>query len=279
MINNNIKVIVFDLDGTLYEDTHHFDYYVKKIKEQLPEKEQNAFAEEYAQFMNDNHTLKIGRIYDVQEDLIIDQVKDKIKNVFTWEGNVLADSEVKKLYPEAVPIDMERFFSIGDMWWVPNALARHYGLERSHTQDAFLKTREHMMTEAFKMNPVPGFSNCLESLKDKVNLVLMTNSPEPDSRVILEKLGLSNVFKKLVFNAKKPTATNDHFLDFKETFNVSYNEILSVGDNYLNEILPANLLGCSTIYIDPHSTLVDRSSEIVVKSITEVIPMIEKLGK
>ncbi len=28
-----IKVIIFDLDGTLYEDTHHFDYYAKRIEE------------------------------------------------------------------------------------------------------------------------------------------------------------------------------------------------------------------------------------------------------
>ena len=34
----------------------------------------------------------------------------------------------------------------------------------------------------------------VRSIKEKVDIVLMTNSPEPDSMVIIEKLGAKTIF-------------------------------------------------------------------------------------
>ncbi|MGB8955149.1 MAG: hypothetical protein WCC10_07240, partial [Tumebacillaceae bacterium] len=56
-----INLIVYDLDGTLYEDTHHFDYYANELKKRLPEDKQAAFQADYEAARRDDHPLRIGR--------------------------------------------------------------------------------------------------------------------------------------------------------------------------------------------------------------------------
>lgn len=275
-MNSNPKLIIFDLDGTVYEDIHHFDYYVNAIKHQLPKEIQNKFLQDYQSVLNYNHSIKFGRIYDTHEDLIIVQVKNEIKEVYAWDGSRIDTLKASQLYPKPVAIDMQRYLSIGDLWWVPSAIAAHYGLERSETQKSFFKTREYMMGPDFNMVPVPGFKDSLEKLKENIPLILMTNSPEVDSEVILSKLGLSDMFTEKIFSASKPTQTFKHLQYLSEKYNVKYNEILSVGDNYINEILPAQQLSCQTIYIDHHKTCDDEQG-IIVNEVRDVIPYLQNL--
>ena len=275
-MNNKPKLIVFDLDGTVYEDIHHFDYYVDLIKSLLPETTQDNFLKDYQLVLNNEHPLKFGRIYDTLNDLIIVQLKNNIENVYTWSGSQLEQEKIAQLYPQPVNIDMQRYLSIGDLWWVPNTIAFHYGLNRTQTKQSFLKTREYMMGSDFNMIPVPGFKECLASLKNTMHLVLMTNSPQIDSEVILEKLGLKDLFTEKIFTASKPTKTIAHIKYLSEKYQVSYDEILSVGDNYVNEILPASQLSCQTIYIDHHNSGYENLG-IVVNSVRDLIPHLNKL--
>lgn len=277
-MNRQIDTIIFDLDGTLYEDRHHFDYYADRVKKKLPESIQEEFEETYQKVVNDQHPLQPGRFYDLLEDKLIVQIHQEIKEVYHWNGKLVDPQEVNVLYPEGyVHLDRRRFFSIGDYWSVPIIIARHFGFQRKDVNSAFTETRRYMMSEKFTMNPVKGFRETLLELKEHINLVLLTNSPQPDSDVLLIKLGLDNVFAKKIFNAKKPSHTTLRFTEIRDTFETQYPNMLSVGDNYVNEILPARDLGLETIYIDNHHTGLASQSELTVHSITEVIPILKEL--
>lgn len=275
---SNISTIIFDLDGTLYEDTHHFAYYADRIKNKLPEELHSAFLKEYETVISGKHTLKIGRVYDLKEDKILVVIKGDVKEAFEWDGTSLDHITAKELYPESITIDMERFFSVGDMWWVPSTIGRHMGLGAEDTQESFLETREYMKGPEFKMNPVEGFKELLYDLRDLgVDLVLLTNSPEPDSEAILGKLGISEVFSKKIFNGRKPSKTVKHFKILAEEFQADFNQMLSVGDNWLNEILPATDLGMPTIFIDSHEIGDKDSADVVVKTVGEAITYLKKI--
>ncbi len=273
---SKIKVVVFDLDGTLYEDTHHFAYYAARIKDKLPASLQAPYESEYQRVLLDEHPLKIGRVYDLQEDKILVVVKGKVLEGFHWDGSAVNSAELSNLYPDYVPIDMERFFSIGDMWWPPSTIGRHFGLTREQTNSAFLETRDYMVSSEFVMNPVPGFKDVLVRLKETAKLVLLTNSPQPDSEAILVKLSLGDVFDKKIFSGKKPNQTLTHFENLTREFGVDYGEILSVGDNWLNEILPAQEQGMATIYIDTHGIATRDSADVVVNSVGELVEYLLK---
>ncbi|ASS76174.1 hypothetical protein CIG75_15325 [Tumebacillus algifaecis] len=277
---SRVQLIVYDLDGTLYEDTHHFDYYANELKKRLPEDVQAKFQAEYEAAQQDQHPLRIGRTYDANRDLILVQLKGDVKQVFHWDGTELPAEQVKSLYPEPVTVNLEDMFSIGDMWWVPGCMARHYGLNDAGTSEAFLATREFMMGPDFHMNRIPGLVEAIaESRAGGVKQVLVTNSPEVDSTKILEKLGLLDSFDLKVFSARKPSGTKAVFARIHEQFDLPYAQFLSIGDNWVNEILPAFELGCQSVYIDPHGIGKDWECDKRISSMEQALTLIATAGR
>jgi len=277
VITNRPKIIVFDLDGTLYEDTHHFDFYINSVAGQLNGDIKEKCLKDYKAILNNEHPLKVGRIYDALQDLIIVQLDNRVQDVYDWNGFKYSKEKVEQLYSQPIHIDMVRYLSIGDLWWVPSAIGVHYGLELQQTRQSFFKTREYMMGPDFNVTPVPGLKSCLEILKENITLVLITNSPEVDSEEILNKLGLNGLFTEKIFRALKPSETFNHFKYLSDKYSISFSEILSIGDNYINEILPVQSLSCQTIYIDPHNTSYEPKANITVSKISEIIPILNNL--
>jgi FMN phosphatase YigB (HAD superfamily) len=277
---SRISMIIYDLDGTLYEDTHHFDFYANELKKRLPEDVQEKFQADYDAARRDEHPIRIGRTYDAIRDLILVQIKGQVQEAYTYDGVRLPDEKVQELYPNGVKVNLEDMFSIGDLWWVPSCIARHYGLPDAKTSEAFLATREYMMGPEFHMNKIP---NLLESIaasrSNGVKQVLVTNSPQPDSEKILDKLGLLNSFDEKVFFARKPSGTKAVFERLSQQFEVPFDRILSVGDNWVNEILPALELGCQTVYIDPHDIGETLETTVRVKSMQDALIYIKDAGR
>lgn len=279
MSYKHIKVIVFDLDGTLYEDTHHFDYYAERIKLRLPVGKANLFAKDYLAFKNDQHSLKIGRVYDAINDLVLVQSHNMVTEAYNWNGGRLSMAEVKNLYPEPIIYDFEKMISIGDPWWIPSSIAGHYGLPPEKSYEAFLETRNYMMDPKFKMNRIPGLKEAMGAAREKAHLVLLTNSPKPDSEAILKKLGLSSLFSMKIFNGKKPTETVKWFQHIGKHFDVSLKEVMSVGDNWVNEIQPVKDLGCTTAYIDAYGLGETNCCDLVSPRIKGLFPVLREIGK
>lgn len=274
----DIKAVVFDLDGTLYEDTGHFNYYASRLKDKLPVEKAQNFADDYNKVLENCHALKIGRTYDVDRDLIILQ-DGKVSEVYQWNGNKLSDGELENLYPEPVPCDMNKMINIGDLWWVPAAIALHYGLNNKETYQAFLETREYMKGPDYDINPVPGLKEVLSKLKDNVRLVLVTNSPQPDSEALLGKLSLISLFDLKIFEAGKPALARKQFEKISKELEINYPKILSIGDNYLNEILPARQLGCQTIFIDHNNLGLEKEENSYVRNCIQLVESLQNIIK
>lgn len=272
----HIKTIVFDLDGTLYEDTHHFQYYADLLKAKLPFEKQTLFEEDYIAVGEGTHTLKIGRVYDAKKDLILAHHDGKVTNGWTWEGVEVPKEQLASHYPDSLTFDLFDMLSIGDLWWVPVSIAKHYGLSSEEAYAAFLQTREHMMTDDFILEPLKEFAQVLEKLHSKYTLVLMTNSPQTDSDVILKKLGFTSYFHDKIYEANKPVNTSDRLTYIAQEHQTPFNQMLSVGDNYINEILPAILMGCKTICIDPFELFKDSEANFTVKGLTELSELLDK---
>lgn len=266
-----VKVIVFDLDGTLYEDTHHFDYYANKLCEKLGIEKQELFKKDYEAILTGEHALKMGTVFDADHDLILTHENGQVLQAHTWDGEPLSKHEVGKLYPKELQFNFHSMLSIGDLWWVPAAIARHYGIDNESAGLSFLETRQYMMTPEFQMKVVPGFKEILQRLSNSKKLVLLTNSPKRDSEVLLKKLGFDNLFDMLIFNGKKPLQTRDHLTGIKENYQVEYREILCVGDNMMNEIFPAKQLGCQTILIDPHNISREVGADHIVPRLSMLV--------
>ncbi|HWI64106.1 MAG TPA: hypothetical protein VNT75_19890, partial [Symbiobacteriaceae bacterium] len=68
-----VRVIVYDLDGTVYDDNRHFEIYARLIQSQLPEAKQAAFWADYSAVVAGEHpALRVGTFFDIPRDLVLE---------------------------------------------------------------------------------------------------------------------------------------------------------------------------------------------------------------
>ena len=274
-----VRAIVYDLDGTVYDDTHHFDLYARKIQSYLPADLQERYLQEYEAVVAGRHgALRVGTFYDVERDLVLEVKGGRVRRALHWDGAEVQSPAVQSAYPEAVVPDQVKLINVGDLWWVPPTIALHYGGNREHNRAAFLEIRELMATPAFTMNPIAGLADVVAALKGKVVQVLATNSPQPDSEAILAKIGLIDLLDRKFYSSQKPVGLPAILNQIVADYNLPMESILSVGDNLANEIAPARALGCQAVYLDPHNTADDDAADLVVRSMRAFLPTLRQLA-
>lgn len=275
-----IRVIVYDLDGTLYDDNRHFELYAREIQSRLPEGVREAFWNDYSAVVEGRHpALRIGTFFDVDRDFVLETRGGKVLRALHWDGSEVPPVVRQHLYPGVVEPDHNTMFNVGDLWWVPSAVAAHYGGSREANGEAFLRIRDVMADPGYQVEPMPHLKEAIAALKGKVVQVLATNSPQPDSEAILTKVGLLGLFDKMYFRSNKPAGLKQIFAELATEFNVDLSAVLSVGDNMVNEIAPATAMGCQTVFIDPHRMGDEGDADLRVETMAEFIPTLHKLAQ
>lgn len=268
------ECLIFDLDGTLYEDVEHFQYYADLLKEQLEHKNKRKFEAEYKSILNGEHLLTIGKVYDMEHDTIVsvDPFTNKVVKVTSWYGDLWDREEVEKTYPDALQYDFERLIAIGDGWWLPFSVAMHYGMEVEEARACYVKTKDFMATEEFRMSKTKGLKAALKKWKEEKLLILITNSEDYDVENILNKIDLSGLFHDRIPSAYKPQKTERHFQAIMNRYNLKPDRVISIGDNFLNEIAPALNMGMKALFVQPIDVKFDHPNLQIVKSLEDICP-------
>lgn len=159
----------------------------------------------------------------------------------------------------------------GDHWEALVSLARPVIQDRNILQDAFMETRGHMMTDACQLEVPEALIDFLTDIKGRVILAVASNSPDQAAYPLLDKLGLTPFFDWIRPEAKKPIGLSPFVNEILGPERAKLPDaVLSVGDNYRNDIAPAREHGWRTAYISPYgyqpgpSTYVGRQIEDVL---------------
>jgi FMN phosphatase YigB (HAD superfamily) len=262
------QLYIFALDGTLYEGTDHFDYYASLLMKDVHESKRTQFQKDYEKMKNGDHPVKIGKAYDVRHDLAVtvDPMTLKAAEAHRWDGTLVEN--IESIYgDEPVEFDFENVVAIGDGWWLPFACAKHYGVKDCYPR--YLQTKEYMVSEAFTLEKIPYLREFLLQLKKENQIVLMTNSDKEDVQRLLKELDLTGVFSHIISSAQKPSFTKDIFMELHKMYNMPLHRLVSVGDNFLNEIAPALLLGMKAVYISEHPLSMSHDNFHQVRTLTE----------
>lgn len=276
----SIEVLIYDLDGTLYEDTHHFELYAREIQSHLPSELHAAFWADYLAVEAGAHpALRVGTFYDVRHDLVLKTRAGIVTQALHWDGSEAPPLLVRELYKGPVEPDHDQVMNVGDLWWVPSAISAHYGGEAAKRGEAFLKIREVMSDPAFEIRPIPGLLEAITAVRGRAVQVLATNSPQPDSEAILKKVGLLGRLDRMFFRSNKPAGLKSIIATLSQEFGVPCSAILSVGDNLINEIAPARALGCQTVFLDPHGLGDDSDADLHLRSMKEFLPVLHQIAR
>jgi HAD superfamily hydrolase (TIGR01509 family) len=269
---DKVDVVIFDLDGTLYEGDQHFALMVENLKTILPKEKHQDFDRLYQLHKEGKHPLAIGKVYDVQEDVIWawDPFTSELTEARNWDNEVVQIADAPKTLA-VDEFDYIRWVPIGDGWWPPYSIARHFGLTITDTQMAYHKTKEQMANLEGYLHPTPGLKEFLTKLKQTKKLVLVTNSEEDDVKRLLAFLGLDEIFDDVVTSAYKPTNTKKHFADILKRYDVKSEQALSIGDNFMNEVAPALQMGMYGIWLTTsHEVPVEDEHFAKIKTLANI---------
>ncbi|MCF6136256.1 HAD family hydrolase [Pseudalkalibacillus berkeleyi] len=269
---SDYKLIIFDLDGTLYEDTDHFDHYASLLKERVALEHQEDFIADYIAMKKGAHAVGIGKAYDAVHDsvLTLDPLTLKVTHVQNWDGSEWDQEKVRSTYKDDLTFDFENIIAVGDGWWLPYSSARHHGVSVEDTYQCYTRTKDFMVTDDFQLTKTPGLKEGLLKLKEEAEVVLVTNSEEDDVQRLLLELDLDEIFPEIVPLAQKPVQTKEIFQNLMKKYGASPGETISIGDNLINEIAPALLLGMKTIYIQPTGIELEHDNLKVVNGLEEL---------
>ncbi len=160
----------------------------------------------------------------------------------------------------------------GDNWEAVVQLATPFIVEDSQWMRAFQKTREHMISTAEALIVPETLREFLKIWHDRLTLACATNSPEEVAVPLLDRLHLTGWFHHLATEVGKP----EGLLNFAERLWKDIpdpSRTVSVGDNYLNDIAPAEAAGWTTVHVSPRGYFPGPST-LQVQSIAQALPFL-----
>lgn len=254
-----IDTIIFDLDGTLYDEERIYDRYAEEIARLLPGEDRAEFIREWGEMKSGRGPKIVGLGYDISRRHLFRHAGGRLTGYLTWEGEDLpAETE-----PGSYPLFGSGRLNVGDSWGLLAALAARHGLPGDRRQAAFVATRTYMSGEG-RLQVEPSLRPSLLTLREYgVQLIAMSNSPAGSVTDTFDQLGIGDCFSRIIPDAAKPAG----LIDFLGTLSRA-ERTLSVGDNYVNDIEPALDAGAPALYIDRHDTGlgVDRPRCTIVPS-------------
>ncbi len=229
------KAIIFDLDNTLIVEE---------------EATRNAF---YA-VCND-----VSELSQVDLERLFQSVCVHGKKL--WSNHILFDycDNIQITYTEALCADFvgeDPRFEILNKWgptyrrntWY-NALF-DMGVDNLYLAEQLSQRYKKERKERFYI--YPNVEKTLEELKKKYQLAILTNGAPDLQRLKIYKVNLEHYFQAIVVSGEvgvgKPSSKI--FLEVLEKLNVSPEEAVMVGDNMERDILGANQVGITSIWIN-----------------------------
>jgi FMN phosphatase YigB (HAD superfamily) len=270
-----IQVVVFDLDGTLYEGTDFLDPYLAFLAEDTPGVSAAMLREEIERVVNGEHVLRLGAFYHPDRRIIVEpefvQREVMVKRALGWDGTVLPPEGEDGA--QAIPFDTEMVY-VGDYWQAALAVAVQNGVSVDERRKAFARTREVMNAEDYDLGVPKQLFELLDAFSHCRHRVLVTNTPEELGRACVDKLGVEGYFDEIVFGARKPQGLFDLLQSLAARFGIDLDEILCVGDNFWNDIVPAVRLGARTILVDAFDAGEDAGSDSRALTVDHVAGMV-----
>lgn len=248
---DSVRVVLFDLDGTLHDDPRAIDHYVAALETTIPNGSGLCLRAEVEAVIQGRHpAVRPGNFAEPWRGLVLAAPEWTVRTATDWRGEAVA-----------VPDDLcgpvrhdGPLLYLGDRWQIVSALALRRGADDAALRAAFTLARRFVndaLTDLARFDCLDGL---VEALARGKQLLLATNTPEALGRPLVERLGVSHAFEMVRFDAGKPAGSAELIADACDRWGISFHEVVVIGDNLWNDLLPPARQGCRTVHIDPMGT-------------------------
>ncbi len=247
----DIKVVLFDLDGTLHEDPRAGDLYTAALDEALPATGGVDLRAEVDAVVSGHHpAVRPGHFVQPGAGVVVTAPEWVAQTATDWQGRPVG---IPAEFAGAIRHD-GRLRYLGDRWQIIGALAARRGAGESDTRVAFTRAREFVNDPSTELRRFDCVDGLLARLAAGRHLLLATNTPQELGLPLVARLDLSPPFAMVRYDARKPAGCAELIDESRRRWGVAHHEVLVVGDNLWNDLLPPAQLGCRTVHIDPLAT-------------------------
>ncbi|WKA55377.1 HAD family hydrolase [Planococcus shixiaomingii] len=262
----DINVLIFDMDGTLYQDYSFMGRYIRKMmKESYSDNEIEETVALAYDILEGKKPIKLGYLYD-PEQLVFHSHQD-LTPVTSYDWNGI---EIEKTESGENPLAY-----IGDPWGIAHLMAIKKKISMETVKKAFNDVRSEMLMEAYCIVKRTDLFDEIKKLDNK-KAILMTNSPLPTGQEFVDFLGIGDVFDEFYFDGKKPHGIKE-LMDRLLAEGYQPEEILSIGDHPWNDLYPVRKAGGHTCLISQYEHDDTTKWSVSVKTIDELVDVVRQL--
>ncbi len=239
---NNIHTIIFDLDGTLYQDQVFYKEYLSLLVKDTPWEYAYESTLEYIEsLLRDKTPQRLGEFYETQIQPI--STIRELYEIPTFRN--AEDNFESRFYSEA-------YSFLGDAWSILQLIARAFCIAPERRSQAFLAIREHMISN----NTLELDDDLRETIaqmnRQGITLYLFTNTPQEGAIRFVQALGLQDIIPNIEFGINKPYGLRDRLPKIVEKAGCA-KHVVSIGDHSFNDLSPAKQIGAKTILVSPYA--------------------------
>jgi len=247
-----VNVVIFDMDGTLYQEDTFVDRYIRYLLEGTPhEAETEDAVREAREMLSGLHPVRFGHFYHKTDAAFFVRGREGFSSGRGWNGEPvdpkrLADASRRE------PEDDDALHYIGDPWGIVALFRWKYGVPESRLQEAFARVRKEMISEPHRFARHRRLYDAIAGLRGVAHrIVLMTNTYQASGLEFLEYMGIERLFDEIICDARKPRGIESFVAKLLEQ-GYEPREILSIGDNPWNDLAPVKRLGGRTCFASPY---------------------------
>jgi FMN phosphatase YigB (HAD superfamily) len=272
-----IQVVIFDLDGTLYQDLTFYKRYIHYMLAGTElENQTESLIDETERILQDRHHCKLGEFYDPKNQLWIRHAFGKFSSAYDWLGQALNTDVFGSLYLARMEATEEHLYA-GDAWSVTGIVANRQGIHEPKRQEAFRRVRGDMVSEEHGISVHSGVIEAIRNLAGIRKRVLITNTHEASGKELVSYLGLGNVFDEIVYGGNKPWGLASYVRDLSEKEGYAPYQLLSIGDHAWNDLYPVKKAGGRTLWISPYNSHDGTEWDLRLKSLDDLAEFLKKL--
>ncbi|NHN29025.1 HAD family hydrolase [Paenibacillus agricola] len=266
----DIEVVLFDLDGTLYQDKTFYKRYLELLFGQGEHGGRlNEFLADMDALLEGRHTSGIGDWYHPGSDTWT-RGTDPASVYRDWLG------EEKVVSPHSQPVEIASIYA-GDAWSLCGIFAAKYGVKAEQRQQAFQQVRKEMLQGASSFERHHGLYEAIGNLNRLRKRILLTNSPEPSGREFITALACMELFDDIVYGAEKPVGMEHYMSALLANEGLRPEQILSIGDHAWNDLYPVRKLGGRTVWVSPYPSSEPQQWDVRLSTLDELAALLVDL--
>jgi FMN phosphatase YigB (HAD superfamily) len=273
----DIKVVIFDLDGTLYQDESFLERYLYFLMEGSEwEGELTRIHRESTAILSNEHPLRIGLFYNPLHEHILQHDGEYATGALSWDGQEIDAQTFASLYGQKHGF-IKEYMYVGDAWSVVSVIAHHFRIPEPKRKEAFLRVRKEMLESTKAIIAQEAVRKAISELR--CHKVLMTNSPPETGRDFVKYLGVDELFDDIRYGGNKPWGLPDYVNELAKQEEIAPAQMLSIGDHAWNDLYPVRRLGGRTVWISPYESQDPSLWDIHLKSLDQLAELLATLNQ